>query len=55
MKQYDIMFNGTTIESTGYFPSIAAVRAYLCKRYTSTAGLTFRAVYPTLESEVYDV
>lgn len=56
MKQYVVMFAGMSIEHTGYFKTPGAVRTYLKKRYKDGgAGITFRAVYPTVETKVYTV
>jgi hypothetical protein len=56
MKQYSVYFEGMSIEYTGYFKSVAAVRKYLKSRYKDNgAGLTFRAVYPTVEQKIYSV
>ena len=55
MKQYSVLYNGRSIEYTGYFKSVAAVRRYLKQRYSDSAGITFRAVYPELEEKIYHV
>lgn len=54
MKQYAVYLGSEPIEYTGYFKTPAAVRKYLKSRYKNQ-GLTFRAVYPTLETKVYSV
>lgn len=55
MKQYAVMYNGVSVEYTGYFKTPGAVRKYLKARYSDVVGVTFRAVYPTLEEKVYHV
>lgn len=56
MKQYAIYLGLEAIEYTGYFKTPAAVRKYLKSRYKDNgSGLTFRAVYPILETKVYSV
>ena len=55
MKQYSVYYNGSFIESTGYFDSITKVRNYLKKRYSDVSLITFRAVYPVFEKKVYKV
>jgi hypothetical protein len=52
-KQYVVYYQGTPIENTGYFESVAKVREYLRKRYLVAPGMSFRAVYPKLESKFY--
>lgn len=54
-KQYSVFFDGIPIEYTGYFKSVSAVRSYLKARYSDTKGLTFKAVYPKVETKVYSV
>ena len=54
-KQYAVMYNGVSVEYTGYFKTPGAVRKYLKARYSDCNGLTFRAVYPTLEEKIYAV
>lgn len=54
MKQYSVYYDGVSIEYTGYFKSVAAVRKYLREKYSNQgAGLSFRAVYPTLGNKIY--
>ena len=53
MKQYAIYFEGIAIEYTGYFESVTKVRQYLVKRYGAQPGVSFRAVYPTVEGKFY--
>ena len=55
MKQYSVYYNGSFIESTGYFDSITKVRNYLKKRYSDVSLITFQAVYPVFEKKVYKV
>jgi len=56
MKQYSVYFEGISIEYTGYFKSVSAVRKYLRERYSKNiADITFRAVYPVAENKVYSV
>ena len=55
MKQYAIYFEGTPIEHTGYFESVAKVRKYLKQRYGAQPGVSFRAVYPTVEGKFYSL
>jgi hypothetical protein len=54
MKQYAVYFEGMAVEYTGYFKTPAAVRKYLKARYKNS-GITFRAVYPVVETKVYSV
>lgn len=54
-KQYSVLFEGFPIEFTGYFKSVQDVRSYLKARYSDTKGLTFKAVYPKVETKVYSV
>ena len=55
MKQYSVYYNGSFIESTGYFDSVTKVRSFLKKRYSDYSSITFQAVYPLLEEKVYKV
>ena len=55
MKQYSVYYNGSFIESTGYFDSVTKVRSFLKKRYSDYSSITFRAVYPIFEKKVYNV
>lgn len=55
MKQYSVLYDGMSIEFTGYFKSVASVRKYLKQRYSDCSLITFRAVYPVLEEKVYHV
>ena len=54
-KQYSIYYEGSFIESTGYFESVSKVRNWIKKRYSNCSGITFQAVYPIIEAKVYKV
>lgn len=58
MKQYVVTLaeTGRSIEHTGYFKTVAAVRKYLKTRYgTHATLLKFQAVYPNVEPKIYTV
>ena len=55
MKQYSVYFDGQWIEATGYFKSISAIRNFLKKRYSDCSKITFSAVYPVVETQIYKV
>ena len=55
MKQYSVYFDGQFIEATGYFKSVSAIRNFLKKRYSDCTKITFQAVYPVVEKEIYKV
>lgn len=55
MKQYSVLYNGRSIEYTGYFKTVSAVRKYLKQRYSDCTNITFRAIYPELEDKIYHV
>jgi hypothetical protein len=56
MKQYSLLFDGVSIEYTGYFKSVEDCIAYTRKRYKNGGdGILIRAVYPVVENEYYSV
>ena len=55
MKQYSVLYDGMSIEFTGYFKTVSAVRKYLKQRYSDCTKITFQAVYPVVEKEIYKV
>ena len=55
MKQYSVYFDGQFIEATGYFKSVSAIRNFLKKRYSDCSNITFQAVYPVVETQIYKV
>lgn len=55
MKQYSVYFEGQFIEATGYFKSVSAIRNFLKKRYSDCSKITFQAVYPVVETQIYKV
>lgn len=55
MKQYSVYFDGQFIEATGYFKSVSGIRNFLKKRYSDCSKITFQAVYPLVETQIYKV
>jgi hypothetical protein len=56
MKQFELIFDGVSIEYTGYFKSEKECITYTRKRYKTHADvMRIRAVYPKLENVYYSV
>ena len=56
MKQFALIYDGMTIEHTGYFKNEKECITYTKKRYKNGGeGILIRAVYPVLENVYYCV
>ncbi len=56
MKQFVLIYDGVSIEHTGYFKTVNQCIQYTRKRYKNNGkGILIRAVYPTVENEYFSV
>jgi hypothetical protein len=56
MKQFELIFDGVSIEYTGYFKNEKECITYTKKRYKNGGeGILIHAVYPVLENVYYCV
>lgn len=46
VSQYHIWYNGMIIESTGYFPTVAAAKKFVAQRYGKNPALEIQPCYP---------